>query len=216
MPCGYGTLRTTGVRIRHQVSRRPAQRSLQLQNLIILIVKSRSSLNDPPSMQVLSEVRENTVAQSESILQSSRGGWQRLEVLRSTGEGYRSVWEIGVWLQDWDTSGWWRSWSRKFGDSLGGCDWASLEIPLEAVIEWVWGYTWRPWSRELGGHNRASLAIHLEGVIMRDWALTWRPWSSEFGDTLEGHNCANLDAIIVRVWRYTWRLWLCQLRDALR
>jgi hypothetical protein len=25
MPCGYGTLRTTGVRIRHQVSRRPAQ-----------------------------------------------------------------------------------------------------------------------------------------------------------------------------------------------
>jgi hypothetical protein len=25
MPCGYGTLRTTGVRIRHQVSRRPVQ-----------------------------------------------------------------------------------------------------------------------------------------------------------------------------------------------
>jgi len=25
MPCGYGTLRTIGVRIRHQVSRRPAQ-----------------------------------------------------------------------------------------------------------------------------------------------------------------------------------------------
>ena len=27
MPCGYGTLRTTAVRIRHQVSRRAAQRS---------------------------------------------------------------------------------------------------------------------------------------------------------------------------------------------
>ena len=52
MPCGYGTLRTTAVRIWHQVSyrvcaevsaalevsRRPAQRSQQLQNLIILIV----------------------------------------------------------------------------------------------------------------------------------------------------------------------------------
>jgi hypothetical protein len=66
MPCGYGTLRTTGVRIQHQVFRRacaevsaardvshracaevsaafevscrPAQRSEQLQNLTILIV----------------------------------------------------------------------------------------------------------------------------------------------------------------------------------
>jgi hypothetical protein len=52
MPCGCGTLRTTGVRIWHQVSRRacaevsaalevsrrPAQRSQQLQNLTILIV----------------------------------------------------------------------------------------------------------------------------------------------------------------------------------
>jgi hypothetical protein len=52
MPCGYGTLRTTGVRIGHQVSRRacaevsaalevsrrPAQSSQQLQNLTILIV----------------------------------------------------------------------------------------------------------------------------------------------------------------------------------
>ena len=52
MPCGYGTLGTTGVRIWHQVSRRacaqvsaalevfcrPAQRSQQLQNLTILIL----------------------------------------------------------------------------------------------------------------------------------------------------------------------------------
>ena len=60
MPCG--TLRTTGVRIWHQVyrracavvsaglevSRRPAQRSQQLQNLNIVIVKSRTILNAPP------------------------------------------------------------------------------------------------------------------------------------------------------------------------
>jgi len=59
MPCGYGTLRTTGVRIRHQVShracadvpaalevsRRPAERSQQLHNSSIRIVKSHSILN---------------------------------------------------------------------------------------------------------------------------------------------------------------------------
>jgi hypothetical protein len=62
MPCGCGTLRNTGVRIWHQVSRRacaeisaalavscrPAQWSQQHQNLTILIVKSRSILNAPP------------------------------------------------------------------------------------------------------------------------------------------------------------------------
>jgi len=48
MPCAYGTLRTTALRIRHQVSRRAAQRSQLLQNVTILIVKSRSVLNAPP------------------------------------------------------------------------------------------------------------------------------------------------------------------------
>jgi hypothetical protein len=54
MPCGYGTLRYTGVRIRYKVSRRSAQRSPQLKNLTILIAKSRSVVNAPPSLQVLS------------------------------------------------------------------------------------------------------------------------------------------------------------------
>jgi len=94
VPCGHGTLRTTGVRLRHQVSRRPAQRSQQLQNLTILIVKSRSILNAPPSLQVLSGASENALAQSESTLESSRGGWEHLEVIRRTGEGYWSIWEV--------------------------------------------------------------------------------------------------------------------------
>jgi hypothetical protein len=64
MPYGYGTLRTTGVRIRHQVSRRTAQRSQQLENLTIVIVKSRSILNAHLSLQVLSGARENALAQS--------------------------------------------------------------------------------------------------------------------------------------------------------
>jgi hypothetical protein len=66
--CGCGTLRTTGVRIRLQDSHRPVQRSPQLQNWTLLIVQSRSILNAPPSLQVLSPARENALAQSECIL----------------------------------------------------------------------------------------------------------------------------------------------------
>jgi len=88
MPCGYGALKTTGVRVWHQVSRRgcaevstaleascrPAQRSQRFQNLTIVIVKSHSILNAPPSLQVLSLASENALAESENTLQSSRGG----------------------------------------------------------------------------------------------------------------------------------------------
>ena len=55
---------------------------------------------------MLSEAPENALAESESTLQSSRGGWEHLEVLRSTGDGYRSVWEVCVWLPDWITFCW--------------------------------------------------------------------------------------------------------------
>ena len=98
MSCGYATLWTTGVRIWNQVSRRacsvvstafeislrPAHRSQQLQHLTILVVKFRSISNAPPSLQVVSGARENALAESESTLQSSRGCWEHLEVLRST------------------------------------------------------------------------------------------------------------------------------------
>jgi len=90
MACGYGTIRTTAVRIRHQVSRRAAQRSQLLQNLTILQVNSCSILNAPPSLQVLSGAPENALAESESTLLSSRGAWEHLEVLRS-GEFNRPV-----------------------------------------------------------------------------------------------------------------------------
>jgi len=108
MPCGYITLRTTGVRIWHQVCRRPAQWSLQIQNLTVLIVKSHSILNAPPSLQVLSGARQNALAQSESTLQSSKRGWEHLEVLRSTGKGYRSVCEVCIWHPNWITFCWWK------------------------------------------------------------------------------------------------------------
>jgi len=120
MPCGYVTVRTTGVSIRHQVYRRvctevlaahevscrPAQRSQQLQNLSISIVKFRSIPNASSSLQVLSGVLVNALAKPERILQRSRGGWEHLEVLWSTGEGYGSVWEVCVWLPDQITFFW--------------------------------------------------------------------------------------------------------------
>jgi len=112
IPWGYGILSATGVRILHQVSRRacaevlafldvsrrPVQRSQLLQNLTILIVKSGCVLNGPPSLQVLSGARENALAESEITLQSSMGGWEHLEKLRSTGKSSRSVWEVCIWL----------------------------------------------------------------------------------------------------------------------
>jgi len=45
-------------------------------------------------------------------------------------------------------------------DILRGRDRASLEMHLEAVIERIWRYTWRPWSSEFGD-------MHLEAMIVR-------------------------------------------------
>jgi len=50
--------------------------------------------------------------------------------------------------------------------SFGGRDWASLEMHLKAMIEWVWIYTGRRRSSELrdkhGGRNVGRLKMHLE------------------------------------------------------
>ena len=70
---------------------------------------SSSILNAPPSLQVLWGARENALAESESTLQSSRGGWEHLGVLRSSGESYQSVWEGCVWLPDRITFCWWQT-----------------------------------------------------------------------------------------------------------
>jgi len=70
------------------------QRSQLLQNLIILQVNSCSILNAPPSLQVRLEAPENALAESENTLLSSRGAWEHLEVVRSTGEVDLSQWEV--------------------------------------------------------------------------------------------------------------------------
>jgi hypothetical protein len=108
MPSIY--VRTTAVSIPHQVSRQKQQQShmlsiypvevpsglivarclalicCELSGLSLLEYPIWSILNTPPELQMLSEAAENALAQSESTLLSSRGVWERLKVLRSTGE----------------------------------------------------------------------------------------------------------------------------------
>jgi hypothetical protein len=55
---------------------------------------------------VLSGACGNALAESESTLQSSRGGWKDLEVLWSTGEGYRGDREVCISLPDRITFCW--------------------------------------------------------------------------------------------------------------
>ena len=41
-----------------------------------------------------------------ALCKPPEGGWEHLEVLRSTREGYGSVWEVCVWLPDEIAFGW--------------------------------------------------------------------------------------------------------------
>jgi hypothetical protein len=69
-----------------------AQRSLKLQELTILGVKSHSMLNAPLYLQVLVGTPANALAESERTLQSFRGDWEHLEVPTSTGAVAWCVW----------------------------------------------------------------------------------------------------------------------------
>jgi len=116
-----------------------------------------------------------------------------------------------------------RPWSSEFGDALGGRDRVSLEMHLEAEVEWTQRCTLRPWSSEfrdaLGGRDRVNWELHLEAVIERVWRCTWRPRSSELRAALGGRDRASLEmyleAEIDRVWRCTGRPWSSEFGDAL-
>jgi hypothetical protein len=68
----------------------------------------------------------------------------------------------------------WRQWSCK----LAGSNRASLEIHLEAEIEWTQNMRVTLWSIKfadaLWGCDRASLEINLQAMIERDWRSTCR------------------------------------------
>jgi len=61
--------------------------------MALRLVKSRSSLESPPYLQVLSGAPVNALAESGGTLLNSRGIWQQLAIHRGTGEVARSVWE---------------------------------------------------------------------------------------------------------------------------
>jgi len=74
--------------------------------------------------------------------------------------------------------GWW--WSE-LRDALGSRGWVSWQmnlgghncVKLEAILERVRWYTWRPWSSKLWdapwGHDQVTLGMHLEAMITRIW-----------------------------------------------
>ena len=70
-------------------------------------IQPHSILKATPSLQVIWVAHENALAESESTLQSSRGSWEHLGVLRSSGEDYQGVWEVCVWFPDWNRFCWW-------------------------------------------------------------------------------------------------------------
>lgn len=100
MPCMYNTLKTTAVRIQHQVSssaepeasadlevsHRPVQRFQQPKNLTILYIKYCNILNILSQLPVVSGEYENSFAVSETTFLSFRRAWEHLELLHSTGQ----------------------------------------------------------------------------------------------------------------------------------
>jgi hypothetical protein len=89
----------------------------------------------------------------------------------------------------------------------------SLTIYLEAMIQLVWRWPWRPRSNELrdalGGRDGSSLKMNWESLIERVLRCTWRPRSSELRDALGGRDRVNcemhLEAVVDGVWRCTGR-----------
>jgi hypothetical protein len=68
--------------------------------LSILLLPFRSILNVPPSLPELSDTPENTLVQSDSTMCGSRGVWEHLDALETTGEVVRGVGEVCSFLPD--------------------------------------------------------------------------------------------------------------------
>ena len=102
-------------------------------------------------------------------------------------------------------------WQRAIWGGPGNQDEVNTEIHPEAVIEWVWRWTWRRHSSvfrdTLGGCDRLNVEMHCGIVIERVCRYSWSPWSCE----LRGRNQArleiHLEALREQVWRFTWRQW---------
>jgi len=107
MSCGYETLRSTAVGIRYHVSHRAAQRSQLLSKSPTDLHSGLSWSVSWPSCKSNIGASEWALAEFQSTLLSSRGAWEPLELLRSTGKVDQSIWEVWVWLPDRFTFSWW-------------------------------------------------------------------------------------------------------------
>jgi len=109
-------------------------------------------------------------------------------------------------------------------DILGASGRSSVEMHWEAVIQWVWRYTWRPWSigfgNALGCRDRVNSEMHLQAVIKRVWRCTGRPRGGERREALGGCDLSSLEmhleAVTERVWRGTCRLCSSEIGRVLR
>ena len=78
--------------------------------------------------------------------------------------------------------------SSEFGGALGGRDRVNSEMHLGAVMEQVWGCTWRPWWSEFGDK-------HVKAIIEWTYRCTPRLWSSEFGDILAAYDRPRMEVV---------------------
>jgi len=109
----------------------------------------------------------------------------------------------------------WKWWSSEPRNTIWGHDRASLEMHLEAEVDWTERWTLRPWSSEFGDtigvRHWVNSEMHLEAVIEWGWRCTWRPRSSGLTDGLGGRDQASLEmqleTEIEWTQRCTWRPW---------
>jgi len=120
-------------------------------------------------------------------------------------------WTQGVIKSVWRCN--WRLWLSELTDAQEGHDWTSLEMHLEAKVEWTQICTLRLWSSKfedaMGDQDWVNSEMLLQAMIEQLWRCAGRPWSSKFGDALEGRGWVNskmdFEAVIERVWRSNWR-----------
>jgi len=71
------------------------------------------------------------------------------------------------------------------------------EMKLNAVMERVWGCTWRPKLSKLrdviGGPDRPDLEMHFAALIKLTPPCTWRLKLPNFGAALGGQDCSGLE-----------------------
>jgi len=103
IPFGYGTLRTTAVRIQHLVSSRTAQRSQLLSKFPanlrwylsypIIWLSCKSNIGS----------LKNALAESKRTVLSLMEAWEHPEVVRRTAKVAQSIWVVCSWLPNWFT-----------------------------------------------------------------------------------------------------------------